>query len=132
VFADPERGIFGATPVETMHAFRKGVIEKVTKLVLESLPASKKAAFDDLAIAFHKSHRQTHRKEYPSTDFSKRGHKFDKDYSIRTRWNRFLFVILFQYEEGWRIIQSCLEKRTSKKVPEVLEVLESLLCLTHG
>ena len=70
VFADPERGIFGATPVETMHAFRKGVIEKVTKLVLESLPASKKAAFDDLAIAFHKSHRQTHRKEYPSTDFS--------------------------------------------------------------
>ncbi len=40
-FADPERGIFGATPVETMHAFRKGVIEKVTTLVLESLPASK-------------------------------------------------------------------------------------------
>ncbi len=60
VFADPERGIFGATPVKTMHAFRKGVIEKVTKLVLESLPASKKAAFDDLAIAFYKSHRQTH------------------------------------------------------------------------
>ncbi len=56
-FADPERGIFGATPVETMHAFRKGgVIAKVTKLVLESLPASKKAAFDDLVIAFHNSH----------------------------------------------------------------------------
>jgi hypothetical protein len=59
VFADPECGIFGATPVETMHAFRKGVIEKVTKLVLESLPASKKAAFDNLTIALHKSHRQT-------------------------------------------------------------------------
>jgi hypothetical protein len=44
-FAHPERGIFGATPVETMHAFRKGVIEKVIKLVLVSLPASKKAAF---------------------------------------------------------------------------------------
>jgi hypothetical protein len=55
-FAGPERGNFGATSVETMHAFRKGVIEKVTKLVLESLPASKKAAFDDLAIAFHESH----------------------------------------------------------------------------
>jgi hypothetical protein len=50
VFADPERGIFGATPVETMHAFRKGVVEKVTKLVLESLPASKKAAFDDFLL----------------------------------------------------------------------------------
>jgi hypothetical protein len=26
------------------------------------------------------------------------------------------------------MIQSCLEKRTNNKVPEVLEVLESLLC----
>jgi hypothetical protein len=26
------------------------------------------------------------------------------------------------------MIQSCLKKRTNKKVPEVLEVLESLLC----
>jgi len=59
VFADPVHGIFGATPVETMHAFRKGVVENVTKLVLSKVPASKKAAFDNLAIAFHKSHRQT-------------------------------------------------------------------------
>jgi hypothetical protein len=27
---DPEHGIFGATPVEIRHAFRKGAIEKVT------------------------------------------------------------------------------------------------------
>ena len=128
VFADPERGIFGATPVETMHAFRKGVIEKVTKLVLESLPASKKAAFDDLAIAFHKSHRQTHRKEYPSTDFSNGVTNLTKITASERVGIVFLFVILFQYEEGWRMIQSCLEKRTNKKVPEVLEVLESLLC----
>jgi hypothetical protein len=33
-FAD--RGIFGTTAVETMQAFWKGVIEKITKLVLES------------------------------------------------------------------------------------------------
>ena len=70
MFAGPECGIFGATPVETMHAYRKDVIEKVTNLVLESLPASNKVVFDDLAIAFHKSHRQIYRKEYPSTDFS--------------------------------------------------------------
>ena len=53
-----------------MHAFRKVVIENVTFLVLDNVPASKKAAFDNLAIAFHKSHRQTFRKEYPATDFS--------------------------------------------------------------
>ena len=32
VLADPVRGIFGATPVETMHAFCKGLIEHVTFL----------------------------------------------------------------------------------------------------
>jgi hypothetical protein len=127
-FADPERGIFGATPVETMHAFRKGVIEKVTKLILDSLPASKKAAFDDLAIAFHKSHRQTYRKEYPSTDFSNGVTNLTKITASERVGLVFLFVILFQYEAGWQMIQSCLEKRTNKKVPEVLEVLESLLC----
>ena len=127
-FADPERGIFGATPVETMHAFRKGVIEKVTKLVLDSLPASKKAAFDDLAIAFHKSHRQTHRKDYPSTDFSNGVTNLTKITASERVGIVFLFVILFQYDEGWRMIQSCLEKKSNNKVPEVLEVLESLLC----
>ena len=32
--ADPIHGIFGATPVETLHLFRKGLIEKVTFLVI--------------------------------------------------------------------------------------------------
>jgi hypothetical protein len=67
VFADPVRGIFSATPVETVHAFRKGVVENVTKLVLSNVPASKKASFDDLAIAFHKSHWKTFQKAYPKT-----------------------------------------------------------------
>jgi hypothetical protein len=39
--ADPIRGIFGATPVETMHAFHKGVIEVVTFLVLDNVPKGK-------------------------------------------------------------------------------------------
>ena len=30
LLADPIHGIYGATPVETMHAFRKGMIEVVT------------------------------------------------------------------------------------------------------
>ena len=60
--ADPVRGIFGATPVGTLHALRKGLIEKVTFLVLQNVPARKKAALDALAVKFHRSHRQTYRK----------------------------------------------------------------------
>ncbi len=95
---------------------------------MESLSASKKAAFDDLAIAFHKSHWQTHQKEYPSTDFSNRVTNLKKITASVHVGIVFLFVIIFQYDEGWQMIQSCLEKRTSKKVSEVLEVLKSLLC----
>ena len=40
--ADPERGMFGATPVETVHAYRKGIIEMVTFLVLEMFPQAGK------------------------------------------------------------------------------------------
>jgi len=57
--ADPAvRGIFGATPVETMHAFCKGMIEMVTFLVLENVPTSKKAALDRLAICYHNQENQ--------------------------------------------------------------------------
>ena len=42
--ADPIRGIFGATPVETMHAVCKGMIEVVTFLVLHNVPKKQKAA----------------------------------------------------------------------------------------
>jgi hypothetical protein len=41
VLADHVQGIFGATSVEAMHAFCKGLIEHVTFLVLENVPASK-------------------------------------------------------------------------------------------
>ena len=67
--ADPDRGIFGATPVETLHAFRKGLVEMITFVVLDNVPASKKAALNCLALRFHKSHRQTFRSKFPSTTF---------------------------------------------------------------
>jgi hypothetical protein len=43
---DPTCGIMGATPVDTMHVLRNGIISVVTFLVLENVPASKKAALD--------------------------------------------------------------------------------------
>jgi hypothetical protein len=58
--ADPTREIYGATPVETMHAFRKGMIEVVTFLVLENVPPSKLAALDALAIRFQQKAPPNH------------------------------------------------------------------------
>ena len=127
-FADPDRGIFGATPVETMHAYRKGVIEVVTHLVLENVPAGKKAALDALAIRFHSSHRQTHRKVYPSTDFSNGITNLTKISASERLGLVFLFVILAQYDIGWNILNDCLEKRVNTNLKEVLHVFEAMLC----
>jgi hypothetical protein len=109
--ADPRRGIFGATPVDTMHCFRKGMIEQVTFLVLQNVPATKKAALDQLAIQFHKRHRQTYRKQYPSTDFSNGITNLTRISATERFGLVFLFVILFQYEEGWDILDSALQSR---------------------
>ncbi|KAI2507626.1 hypothetical protein MHU86_6813 [Fragilaria crotonensis] len=68
--ADPIRGRYGATPVEIMHAFRKGMIKMVTFLILENVPPSKLAALDALAIRFHNTHRPTIRRTFPATDLS--------------------------------------------------------------
>ena len=125
--ADPERGICGATPAETMHCVRMGMINLTTLLVLSNVPASKKAALDRLAIKFHKGHRQTYRKMFPTTDFSKGITNLTKISAAERIGLVFLFVILFQYEEGWSILDSCLISRGST-LRAVLELFESMLC----
>jgi hypothetical protein len=84
--ADPVLEIFGATPIETMHAFRKGLIETVTYLVLDNVPATELAVFDTLAVRFHQSHRQTIRKAYQSTNFQQWHNQFVKHHSPQTLW----------------------------------------------
>ena len=126
--ADPVRGIFGATPVETMHAYRKGIIEKVTFLVLENIPASKKADLDYLAVRFHKTHRQTYRKAYPATDFSNGITNLTRISASERLGLVFLFVILAHYDEGWELFETALDKHTSCTFRDVLNLWECMLC----
>ena len=128
VLADHVRGIFGATPVETMHAFRKGLIEHVTFLVLDNVPASRKAALDTLAVQFHQRHRQTYRSRYPATDFSRGVTNLTKVTARERLGLVFLFVILSQYDEGWDILDHTFQRRSTTTVKNVVEVFEALLC----
>ena len=150
--ADPDCGIFGATPVETLHAFRKGLVEMITFVVLDNVPASKKAALDCLALRFHKSHRQTFRSTFPSTTFCNGITNITK-ISAAERVGLVFFVILGHYDEGWTILSSALENchyskpatthpqttaRTGEPAPkhhcykpefkDILQVFEALLC----
>ena len=126
--ADPQRGIFGATPTETMHAYRKGMIEVVTLLVLKNVPATKKASLDAIAVHFHKTHRQTYRKKYPATDFSNGITNLTKISASERLGLVFLFVILAQYDEGWAILNTALLASTTTNLKQVLTVFEAMLC----
>ena len=48
--ADPDRGRFGATPVETLYAFCKGLVEMVTHVVIDNVPPSKKVALEQAKL----------------------------------------------------------------------------------
>jgi hypothetical protein len=58
--ADPVRGIFGATPVETMHTLRKGIIEVVT-IVCSNMcqPAKKRNLMHSLYVFTKVINRRT-------------------------------------------------------------------------
>jgi hypothetical protein len=141
--ADPDRGIFGATPVETLHAFRKGLVEMVTHVVIDNVPPSKKAALDRLALRFHKTHRQSYRSSFPSTTFCNGITNISKISAAERLGLVFLFVILGHYEEGWTILSSALDnchKKKEEAIPapkrhryepsfrDILQVFEAMLC----
>jgi hypothetical protein len=126
--ADPVRGIFGATPVETMHGFRKGLIEMVTFLVLDNITATNLADLDTLAIELHKTHRQTIHRSYPVTDVSNGITNLTKISAAERLGLVFLFVILAQYDQGWNILCTFLSKKNKAQLDQVIHVFEAMLC----
>ena len=127
--ADPVRGIFGATPVEMMHVLRKGIIELVTFCALEHVPARQEEKLYELAVKFHKSHQQTYRKVYPVTDFSNEITNLTKITAKERLGLVFVFVILSQYDEGWKILSDALLKHGLSSLPKIIHVFEGMLCV---
>jgi hypothetical protein len=112
--ADPVLGILSDTPVETLHAFHKDLVEMVTHAVIVNVPPSKKSVLDRLVLRFHKTHRQSFCSSFPSTTFCN-GTKISKISAAERLGLVFLFVILGQYEEGWTILLSSLDNCHKKK-----------------
>ena len=95
--------------------------------VVDNIFPKRMANFDALAFRFHKSHCQTYRKTYPSTDFS-RGVAISRITASERVGLVFLLVTLFQYNEGWQTMQESLGLGNTKKLTEILQLFESLLC----
>ena len=113
--------------IETLHCIRKGTIEYVLMYVVDNISPKRMTNFHALVFRFHKSHHQTYRKTYPSTVFN-RGVAISRITASQHVELVFLLVILFQYDEGWQIMQESLGLGNTTKLPEILQLFESLLC----
>ena len=125
--ADRSRGIFGATPVETMHAFRKGLIEKVTLMVVDHLTAGQKALLDGMAVQFHRRHSQSDRKSFPATDFSNGVTNLSKISASERVGLLFLFVILANLDGGAAVFKAAFAVHGGTNVRDIIELFESML-----
>ena len=110
------KNFFGVTPVETIHAFYKDLIEHVTFLELDNITASRKAALNTLAVQFHQRHRQTYHTRYPASHFSRGVTNLTKVTARKRLGLVFLFVILSQYDEGWDILDHTFERKSNTTV----------------
>ena len=89
--ADPIRGIFGAMPVETMHAFCKGVIEVVTFQVLDNVPKRHNAALArPVGSPVSQITSSVISQSLPCYGFLQWNNQFDKDFGCETSWSGFL------------------------------------------
>ena len=69
-FCDPVHGIFGAQPGDMLHMFQLGVMKTAVKCFLDCFTPTQKTILDDMGRRFNIRLRQTHRQNFPRTDYS--------------------------------------------------------------
>jgi len=126
--ADPQYGIFGATPVDTMHAFRKGIIESTTCYIIDQLSIGQKAMLDHMALDFQKTHAQSCKNEFPMLSLSSSLTGLSKISASERVGFLFLLVILANIDRGSAIFEAAFSLKQSRKtVQDIIEVLEAML-----
>jgi hypothetical protein len=126
---DPVYKIFGAVPTDPMHSVRKGVMARAMSLIFDCMSPSQKFRLDELAQTFHRSHRQSARKNFPQTDFSNGVTNLSNMTASEECGLVFLLICLAQFEEGWKLLNDALVTKGHKtNLSEVLEALEALSC----
>ena len=126
---DPVYKIFGSVPTDPMHSVRKGVMSRAMSLIFECMTPMQKHRLDELAQNFHKSHRQTARKNFPQTDFSNGVTNLSNMTASEECGLVFLLICLAQFDVGWRLLDDALVSKGHKtNLKKVLEALEALSC----
>ena len=127
--ACPTFGINGIMPPDILHVVKLGPAKRFVKLVCDNLSTRQKSDMDALAIHFHKSHRQSHRKNFPDTDFSRGITNLTQMSANEYMGVLFVFVILSHFTDGWNVLeQAMIRNSATASVEDVVELLEAFLC----
>ena len=126
-FCNPTHGIFGAQPGDMLHMLNLGAVKEVARLMLDCLTPSEKVTLDGMGRTFNNRLRQTHRRNFPTTDFS-RGITNTKQKTAE-EYIGLLFVLcaLMNNGDAWNLIHHALE-RSKLDIANILQLFECMLC----
>ena len=113
---DP-RNIWGATPVDLMHAFQSGILRYLTKMILDKLTPTDKTKLDQLVDQILGSLRSSEKDTFPRFSFTKGYSKLSMITSDEWVGKLFVLLLVAMTNEG----RSILKKRFSSsniKLPE--------------
>ena len=126
-FCDPLHGIFGAQPGDLLHMYQLGLIKTGVVIFFYCFTNAQKTMLDDMGRRFHHRLKQSHRANFPGTDFS-RGITNTKQKQAE-EYTGLLYVLcaLINNHDAWVLVDTALTKH-GLDIVQVLELFECLLC----
>ena len=101
---DP-RNIWGANPVDLMHAFQSGILMYLVKMVLDKLSTKKQVELDRLVHRLFHCLRSNERQTYPRMNFTKGFSKLSMLTSDEWAGKLFVILIILHTEDGRKLFK---------------------------
>ena len=129
---DP-RSIWGATPVDLMHAFQSGVLMYVVKMALDKLQPAKQVKLDRLVDKLFHGLRCGEKKHYPRMNFSKGFSKLTMLTSDEWAGKLFVLLLVLNTVEGGQIFasSSIFDEKDDVSIPENFEDMSEVEQAKH-
>ena len=124
----PSNGIFTATPPDMLHVVRKGMMERLVRLMLDELTPTENAALDRMAHHYHSTQKQRCKCLYPKLSFTSGFTNLSFVQAHEWVGILFLLVTLAQTNEGWQLLDKALGRGGNRGMQEALNVMEAILC----
>lgn len=105
-FGLDKRSIWGACPIDLMHAFQSGIVKYMVKMVIDKLSTASQTALDRLVHKLFHDLRCKEKSEYPRLSFSKGFSKLTMITSDEWVGKLFVILLVLKTEEGRSIFKS--------------------------